>query len=363
MRVALWLCVLFASACAPKQGHEPAPHANEPAPQVVTNQAPQPAPPDNPTPEPDKTETAEPTKAPEESSGFSVESVRKSFPGQYARDLKLLYIEQSPRWQWRAMNEMFKRDKGLRYQGFLIDAQEGWTQPTSIWSDEIKKEVHPLRAPFYDTQKARKVTTKDEFLALGYDVIIIGDVSVSETGFQLEYWDWIQEFVANGGGLVLLAGKGFEPTEHGKSESYLALQPVTIDAGDPFPGGNVMHYYGIVDSTLDHPALRLSDSLERDTEHWGREVEGKYEQGQLNGFYAHANVTAVADDATVLMRRATNGEPVADGTPILVVRPHGKGRVLFLGTDDTWLMRELVGDFYFGRFHRNLVAWAANAVK
>jgi uncharacterized membrane protein len=106
--------------------------------------------------------------------------------------------------------------------------------------------------------------------------------------------------------------------------------------------------------------LCIADSSKRNAELWGSQQDRRYERGDLNGLYWFASAGEPREGTTVLARVAVEGDAV-DGAPLLAVRQHGKGRVLWLGTDDTHYMREFVGDHHFYRLWQNMIAWAANA--
>jgi uncharacterized membrane protein len=65
----------------------------------------------------------------------------------------------------------------------------------------------------------------------------------------------------------------------------------------------------------------------------------------------------------VLARVVSEDGKVSEGGPLLVATEYGKGRVLFVGTDDTNRWRQAVGEAYFYRFWQNAMAWVAKAEK
>ncbi|MBK8205473.1 MAG: hypothetical protein IPK87_01645 [Planctomycetes bacterium] len=279
--------------------------------------------------------------------------------GPFARDLKVLYLEGRFRYQARYLNEALKRDTRLRYQGYFFDAQEGWTQPASRHEDAAGRRVKPLVAPF--SHDGRVLTKVDSFLALGYDVIILGDIDAGDARMRAEHWDWLEEYVRRGGGLILAAGQAHHPDAYPAIPSFAKLWPLTPVEDQPMPDGKQLRYCGLTAEGSSHSILSMNDDADRNAELWGAEVDGKYEPGQLHGFYWHASGEA-REGTTVLARSVMPGGKVADGAPLMAVREHGKGRILWVGSDDTWLWREFVGDTYFMKFWRNAMAWAADAV-
>ena len=77
---------------------------------------------------------------------------------------------------------------------------------------------------------------------------------------------------------------------------------------------------------------------------------------QLPGFYWHAAVKKARPGAEVLA--VHEGERNEWGrVPLLVTRPQGNGKVLFMGTDGAWRWRRGVEDVYHYRFWGQVVRW------
>lgn len=259
------------------------------------------------------------------------------------------------------MSDALKHDKGLRYQGFFLDAQDGWTQPTSTWSNEVKRDVRPLQGPFY--ADGLVVREKQDFLDIGYDAIFLGDVDPASTFWRAEYWEWLDAFVRNGGGLVLMGGQAHNFSSYVNSDIARGLYPVKFDLPEGFESmvdRRTVKHYGRTPEGREHELFHLSDDEGRNSELWGSEADGKYTQGELHGLYWHHVTGGVADGATALARVVKPGEAISQGEVLAATRQHGEGRVLWIGTDDTWLWRQWSGDHYFYKFWQNAIRWAAN---
>jgi len=283
------------------------------------------------------------------------------------RKIKVLYLEQDFRWEARALNDALRRDKKLEYQGYFFSAQEGWRQPTSIYDEEVKKKVFPLRAPFYDATSAtagKVIREKEDFFKLNYDVIIIGDVS-PESSFRREHWEWIEEWVGRQrGGLILLAGGQYNPRAYGLIEKARALYPVELD----FPPG----YEKMVNTTQEkffrltpagraHELHRLSSNTERNDELWGSVRDGRFAKGQLNGIYWYQVTGGIKPAPAVALSRTVREGPITgEGDVLTAAMPYGNGMSLYIGTDDIYRFREFVGDHYFYRFWQNSIRFVAS---
>lgn len=284
--------------------------------------------------------------------GFQAERPSRE-AGRFSRELSVLLLEQRFRYDARALNEALKRDPGLRYQGYFMDAQEGWTQPTSAHDREIK----PMKAPFF---KDGVIEKKEDFKALGYNVIILGDVNAEDKRFKAEYWEWLEEWVREGGGLVLISGAQYNPSKY-EHESFRKLLPVTLPEEAAEVDTRSMKYWGLTADGASHAVCKLAEG-ERNAQLWGGEKDGKFERGQLNGLYWHVAGAKPREGTTVLARVALLSVAIAERNPVLAIRQHGEGRVVWVGSDDTWLWREMAGDTYFYRFWQNALGWAADAI-
>ena len=79
---------------------------------------------------------------------------------------------------------------------------------------------------------------------------------------------------------------------------------------------------------------------------------GEVEWNQLPPLLGTAPVAGIKPLAEVLVEDQSK-------QPLVVTRPYGAGRVLFIGADDTWRWRRNVGDRYLHRFHSQLLRFAA----
>jgi len=270
-----------------------------------------------------------------------------SSSGRFSRELKVLYLEQRPSFQWRYLNDVIRRDTELIYQSFLFDADPGWRQPVSSGS----RDVEPLQAPFWDGALVRD---KQSFLDIGYDVVMLGDIDPVSQFWRREYWEWLEAFVQQGGGLILLPGSGMHNRLHMGVEAARRLHPVDLripPSQVPRVDTSTMKYWGRTQPN--HDLFKMSAVPERNDELWGVETDGEFARGQLRGLYWYHPTAGAVEGATVLGRVAVPGKPISEGDVVVATMDYGKGRVLWIGSDDTWLWREYFGDHYFYRFVTN----------
>ena len=104
--------------------------------------------------------------------------------------IKVLYVEQTPRWEFKYLMALLSRDRRVDFKAVLLEADPSVT-------------AEP-KSPFL-----RQFPTDQEALTK-FDLIILGDVDPRTfTESQLENLQrWVKE---GGGGLLSIAGKQFNP--------------------------------------------------------------------------------------------------------------------------------------------------------
>lgn len=279
------------------------------------------------------------------------------------RKIKVLYLEQRARYQWRTLNDALKRDKKLEYQGFLFDAQDGWTQPVSTYDEEVQKTVLPLQWPFWGDGKV--VREKEDFFKLNYDIIIIGDIDPASPFWRFEYWDWIEEWVSRQrGGLILMSGQAHNPRSYVNNEKARALYPVELDLPSGYESmvnRAVVKYWRLTPAGRAHEVHRLSSNPERNDELWGSVREGNFYPGELHGLYWYQPTGGIKPaPAVALSRVAREGAISGEGEVLTAAMPYGNGMSFYVGSDDTWLWRRWIGDHYFYRFWQNTLRFVAS---
>ncbi len=225
--------------------------------------------------------------------------------------IKVLYVEQSPRWEFRYLQAMLLRDKRVELKCVLLEAD------ASVAVGE--------NTPYLPTIPAKR---EDLF---AFDLIILGDVDPK--AIRPEHASAITEFVSKfGGGLLFLAGRMHNPAEY-TATGLEALLPIegTADLG---AGANEAGYRPIqVELTPAGKAetmLQLSDKPAENDTIWAK----------FPPIFWTAPVARAKPAARVLLAdpspdRASRFGPM----PIIAMQQYGLGQVLFCGTDNTWRWR------------------------
>lgn len=234
------------------------------------------------------------------------------------RKLRVLHVEGWPRWDFRFLRNALRRDKGL--------SGRAGAEPDVILEREALRQpgVPPLPRTAAE-------------LAL-YDVVILGD-ALPEL-LTPDFLTALDEAVRSRGvGLLVQAGPQSMP--HAFGETLRRLLPVRLMPGasgaQPEPGRPFS-----VELTPDggaHEAFRLHDDTARNRALWA---------GMPAYDWCLAADGAAPAAAVLAWNPAVRGP--TGKLPLVAVQQAGRGRVMLVGTDSTWLWREDAGDRYFDKF-------------
>ena len=234
--------------------------------------------------------------------------------------IKVLLVDQSPRWEFRYLQAMLLRDRRIELKCFLAEADPGIA----------RGENTPYLAQF--------PTRKDELFQ--YDLVIFGDVDPkSISSAQLEN---LNELVSKfGGALVLVAGKRFSPAAYRRTVMEKML-PVEFDSANPESpletAAEKPVQLELTAAGRANPMLRLSDKEEENLALWRK----------LPPLYWIAKVSRAKPAAEVLL---VDPDPARESRfgkmPVIAHQQYGLGQVLYVGTDNTWRWRKNAGDIYY----------------
>ncbi len=239
--------------------------------------------------------------------------------------IKVLLVEQSPRWEFKYLQAMLLRDRRVELKCVLFDADPG----LSRGKDSPYLKDFPLR--------------KEELFA--FDLVYFGDVDPKH--LQPPQIESIGEFVSKfGGAFVLIAGRRHGPGvwrktviekmipveidtpafEAAKAKEGGASRPVRLELSSAGKASNM---------------LRLSDKEQESLSIWSG----------LPPVYWVCNVARSKPAAEVLVVDPDPGKASRFGKmPVVALQQYGLGQVLFVGTDNTWRWRRNAGDRYYTHF-------------
>lgn len=253
---------------------------------------------------------------------------------EYAGDpgdgpIRILYVEEAPRWEYRYVKNALVDADGFAVQAFLCDAAVDFPQ-------EASPGMSPLRS---------LPRTAEELF--GYDVILLGDVAPERLGRRPEEREtWMRmlaAFVNQGGGVAFVAGRSAMPEGY-RGTPITDLLPIELRAT---PTDFVQTPGFLAEPAMDHATTRLHRNADRNARTWEK-------LPPLASYYP-----AVArPDAEVLLVHSTardeHGPPV-----IAAVRDQGLGKVFWIATDETWRWRMEYGQTHQEKFWHNVIRYLA----
>jgi hypothetical protein len=281
--------------------------------------------------------------------------------------LRVLVIDSLPRFDFKYLQRALLRDRRVEAKFYLTDGD-----PDAMLSGD------PWMVGFTHTADGELDLTGEQFhkilfgnkatMEKGFDLLILGDVPAAffgrtetvDNARRLVHQEAIKTFVAEGGGVIHIAGRWHAPATW--SGTPLGdLLPVDVEPVR-FPVEELRRpdpFYPVVpDTALKNPLITLDDDPLENLELWGKlgqAVDGpgmSLRGRKLPALYWHYPVTKLkpASEAYLVHpRKKTTG---ADPRPMPLLAGHylGKGFVLFVGFDETWRWRFNEADKYFGRF-------------
>ena len=241
--------------------------------------------------------------------------------------LRVLYVETTPRWEFRYLQAILSRDRRLDSRFVLLESDESLAAAPG--------------SPFL----RRIPTTKEEWF--GYDLIILGDLSLAT--FTQEQQSALQEFVQKfGGALLFIAGPRHAPASYQRT-AIDTLLPVELDrtAGTTALSSEASTSFAVelTPQGRTSPFLRVLPDETENARTWAA----------LNRLYWSARVSRAKPAAQVLLVDAEATRGNRHGKLVLAAMQQvGLGQVFYLGTDNTWRWRRNAGDAFHAQFWRQL---------
>jgi hypothetical protein len=238
--------------------------------------------------------------------------------------VRIFYVENSPRWEYKFIQPALMRDRRVEARFLLVNGDAQAMQSGPPFLDKF-----PESFPEFESNKEKKP----------FDLLILGDVPASYLG--ADRMKRIRDFVKEGGGLVLIAGREHAPAEYVDTPlaevlpvEFLPVKFKLETDARPQPFAPLLTLAG-----KHSDMLALADTPDENLQAWEK----------LPGFTWHYPVTRLRPGATTLLAhpKLKNGDKPM---PIIATHYYGKGQVLFLGTDETWRWRYNAKDRYLARF-------------
>ena len=258
-------------------------------------------------------------KIPVEKDEINKENNQRMFTVQVIDPVnRLLYVEGTPRWDYKFLNRVFNENRNLNAVSYLQLKAD--TVLVQGGADSDARDKPPL----------------GEGEVEEFKVIIVGDVG--RDFFTEDQLDRIAKFVENGGSLLVLGGKKNFGTDGFAGSPLARVMPVSLDPADHYSETKMG-----VTTTPDGAAHPIFQDIKID---WSLASE-------LSSVIVTGKPKA---GATVLLASA-------DGKyPVVVLQRYGQGKTVVMLSDSTWswklgqAVKPLPIDLY-GVFWASMIDW------
>ncbi len=269
-----------------------------------------------------------------------------------AKLIKVLYVEGSPRWEFRYLKTLLEREsqkvvgnKSIDLKVLLVDSDREWAEQ--------------------DRSAITEFPTKAELNQ--YDVVILGDVDPKSPRFpkMAEHLQHLADFVKErGGGLAMLAGPRFAPFAY-KGTPLQDVLPIDLlvkqQPQEPAAGYSQGYRPELTPIGRSHPIFRFDRPDERESEEVWNGLKELY-------WFSEGYEAKRAAEVLVTHPRMKHGKvPQAvqsaglDGHPLVVQHFVGTGRCLFFGIDETWRWRFREDELNYNKFWIQTVRYLARS--
>lgn len=233
------------------------------------------------------------------------------------RRIRVLLIEQEPRWEFRYLLDTLQRDRRIEVHAVMLDGDPGLgREKGSSFLSEL-----PDAAGILDNV-----------------IVVLGDVDPKRLGDdRMKALGRLAR--ETGGGLVFLAGPHFSPGAY-KGTPLESLLPVTVNGPSESPSYPAPAGLLLTPAGRTSPLLKLADNPVDNEAIW---------QG-FPGARWTARTGPAKPAAEVLLvdptpDKRSDGQP----QPVLALMAAGRGQVFYFGTGDTWRWRSHEGEKYYLR--------------
>jgi hypothetical protein len=236
--------------------------------------------------------------------------------------IKVLVADDLPRWEFRYIVNLFKRDKHVSFEQLLFEP-----------NDEAGKQAAPSFPRTMDGWRK-------------YRVIILGDVSPDE--LTVTQQEMLRKYVSEeGGNLVVIAGQTAMPAAF-QDQPLFGMIPAVTSSEPPNP--TQPFSLSVTGEGSSSVPTQLDDDPLASERIW-REMSTKLPIYNLSSVAKPKPTAHVLISATT-PRRSTEEEAFLSWQYV------GLGRVVYLSAPVTYQLRYQNGDLYHHRFWGQLLRWA-----
>ena len=229
--------------------------------------------------------------------------------------INVLCIEGSPRWEYRYLRAMLKRDPRINATFIATRAKP-----------EMARNSTEYIANFPETREE----------AFKYDLVILGDVDAEF--FTADAFLRLEELIRDrGGSLLMLCGSRYSPTSYAGTPVERML-PVRFDPDAEWEDVDETVYPVLTPEGRSSLVMTLETDTEKNDRVWSR----------VAPLDRIPPLLAPKPGATVLAT-LSDSQARVDRYPLVAWQRYGTGKCMMMGTDRLWLLRFKTGDKYHWR--------------
>jgi hypothetical protein len=248
-------------------------------------------------------------------------------------DIKILLADEFPRWEYRYLTQLFRRD-------------------SKVVCDELLFHPRVIATGHREESKSVPITVDDWDY---YDVVMLGDLATDHLPVTAQ--DALVKYLQERGGtVVMIAGTDAMPQAY-KNLPLGEIVPVEA-VEQPGTAAETAYEFRITAEGLEHPALMIGETEEENRVAWN--LVNHY--SPLPAISAWRKPKAAARSLIAAVPRNSTA-PAADvqNSSFLCWQQVGRGRIVYLSAPETFRLRFLRGDRLHYRFWGQLVRWAIAA--
>lgn len=247
--------------------------------------------------------------------------------------IKVLLADELPRWEYRYLVQLFRRDDKVELDELLF---------------------HPrLIATGRREATGAFPVTSEQWNQ--YDVVILGDLPVEH--FPVAAQEALMEYLRRRGGtLIMIAGDRAMPQDYLEHPIHDIVPVRQIESGESSRGFT----FRVTDAGRSHTALMIGETEEATRDAW--DFVNRFSPLHQVSLWRSPLPTARSLIAAVPRDADPQTEAVAvEESSFLCWQAVGRGRVVYLSSPDTYRLRFLRGDRLHHRFWGQLMRWAIAA--
>ncbi|WDQ16287.1 hypothetical protein [Rhodopirellula sp. P2] len=249
-------------------------------------------------------------------------------------DIKVLLADEMPRWEYRYLAQLFRRDPKIELDELLFRPR--------------------LIATGHRQETGGFPVTVEEWNR--YDVVILGDLPIEHLPVASQT-ALLKYMRTRGGTVITIAGDHAMPQAYVDHPLEEAIPVRPIQQSDD---ANQQYSFQITEAGRSHAALMIAETELATNNAWSF-------VNQFSPLHSVSKWRAPVPTAQSLIAVVPRGEPLLADDPrltessFLCWQPVGRGRIIHLSGPDTYRLRFLRGDTLHYRFWGQLMRWAIAA--